>query len=122
MKNRIKSSEIKAVRDELLKQQGGCAICGEQPKVPHLDHDHKTGAIRGVLCSNHNMYLGKIENSCARYLIPRDQLPDILEKTATYLREHSSSQHGLVHPTHKTAEEKSALAKKRRARKLKDSK
>ncbi len=119
---RIKASEVKAVREELLAQQGGCAICGEQPKVPHLDHDHKTGLIRGVLCSNHNMYLGKIENSCARYLISRDQLADILEKTATYLRLHETDQTGLLYPTHLTDDEKKTRAKKRRQKKLEQNK
>jgi hypothetical protein len=36
--------------DELVVRQGGvCAICG-RPDPEHLDHDHETGAVRGVLC------------------------------------------------------------------------
>src|SRR5436190_198161 len=38
----------------LLAQDGRCAICGGVPKRVdgwHVDHDHATGAIRGVLCS-----------------------------------------------------------------------
>ena len=33
-------------------QKGKCAICGRPPKKIRLaiDHDHKTGAIRGLLC------------------------------------------------------------------------
>lgn len=37
-------------------QGGGCAVCGGKPKSKRLavDHDHKTGAVRGLLCSRHN--------------------------------------------------------------------
>jgi hypothetical protein len=36
--------------DHLLAEQGGvCAICGED-NPEHVDHDHRTGYIRGVLC------------------------------------------------------------------------
>lgn len=46
--------------DSLLAAQGGrCAICRAQPKSKRLavDHDHKSGAVRGLLCSrcNHDL-------------------------------------------------------------------
>lgn len=46
--------------DALLEAQGGkCAICRRRPKSKRLavDHDHKTGAVRGLLCSrcNHDL-------------------------------------------------------------------
>jgi hypothetical protein len=54
--------------DDILKAQGGvCAICGTD--VPggtgrfHVDHDHKTGKIRGLLCSNCNAMLGYSKDS-----------------------------------------------------------
>lgn len=40
--------------DRILSAQGGgCAICKKKPKTMRLavDHDHKTGLIRGLLCS-----------------------------------------------------------------------
>lgn len=43
--------------DMLLERQGGkCAICRAKPKSQRLavDHDHKTGAVRGLLCSRCN--------------------------------------------------------------------
>lgn len=46
--------------DELLRRQGGkCAICRARPKSKRLavDHDHRSGAVRGLLCSrcNHDL-------------------------------------------------------------------
>jgi hypothetical protein len=40
----------------LAAQGGGCAICGNPPKTRrlHVDHDHKTGNVRGLLCHKHN--------------------------------------------------------------------
>ena len=51
-------------REEYEKRRAeaaGCAICGgvsENGKDLHLDHDHKTGRLRGFLCENHNRGLG----------------------------------------------------------------
>lgn len=44
----------------LFEQDGVCYICKEHPKKRALDidHDHKTGKVRGLLCSNHNRALG----------------------------------------------------------------
>ncbi len=46
--------------DRLLAAQGGgCAICGNPPKTRrlHVDHDHKTGRVRGLLCHRDNRIL-----------------------------------------------------------------
>jgi hypothetical protein len=49
--------------DELAATQGGrCAICGaKDPR--HLDHDHITGANRGVLCFSCNGALGQFADN-----------------------------------------------------------
>ena len=43
-------------------QKGKCAICGkhqsEFKKALHIDHCHKTGKLRGLLCSNCNTGIG----------------------------------------------------------------
>jgi len=51
--------------ERLLAAQGGvCAICKRPPKQGgrrlHVDHDHSTGSVRGLLCFICNRYiLGK---------------------------------------------------------------
>lgn len=69
--------------DKMLKSQGGvCAICNEpethmrngKTKALAVDHDHKTGKIRGLLCSDCNTGIGKLKDdpsvlrSAIRYL------------------------------------------------------
>ena len=54
--------------DELLVSQGGgCAICGKPPgKISlHVDHDHGTGEIRGLLCVGCNNALGQFHDDPA---------------------------------------------------------
>ena len=54
---------------EMLALQGGrCAICGHSDLsdpnfFPLVDHCHKTGKIRGLLCMNCNQGLGKFKDS-----------------------------------------------------------
>lgn len=65
--------------DALARQSdGACAIChrGEsRDRRLSLDHDHKTGQIRGFLCSRCNLLLGGAGDN-----------PDLLEQAAQYLR------------------------------------
>lgn len=48
----------------LIKQKGLCACCYKDLALtvrrPHLDHDHITGAIRGILCRGCNMGIGQL--------------------------------------------------------------
>jgi hypothetical protein len=61
----------------------GCAICGAaqgttKRRLP-VDHCHKTGKVRGVLCMFCNTAIGKFRDD-----------PELCEKAAHYLRSHRS--------------------------------
>lgn len=65
-------------RDAMAEVQGGlCAICHEPPLNRRLavDHDHETGAVRGLLCTACNTTLGRFNDD-----------PNRFEAAAAYLR------------------------------------
>ena len=85
--------------NKLLAVQGGkCAICRKPPKGRvrlHVDHDHKTSLIRGLLCFTCNHGLGSfyddvtLLSAATRYLnkaeyvnahVPTDMTKDELSK------------------------------------------
>ncbi len=72
---RYKSYELKSrygisleeYEDILAKQNGRCAICGvQEPRgmgMFHVDHCHDTSKVRGLLCNECNMGIGKLKDS-----------------------------------------------------------
>jgi protein-arginine kinase activator protein McsA len=44
-------------------QGGKCSICQNPIINLHVDHDHKTGKVRGLLCNNCNTGLGSLRDS-----------------------------------------------------------
>lgn len=60
-------------------QKGVCAICKRSPRgrVLHVDHDHVTGKVRGLLCDNCNHGLGKFKDSPGLLRIAADYLEEI---------------------------------------------
>jgi hypothetical protein len=60
-------------------QAGRCAICKSTPTVKRLsvDHDHKTGVVRGLLCTNCNLGLGNFKDN-----------QEILKAASDYLSGH----------------------------------
>lgn len=74
--------------DFLIKQQGGlCAVCGQPPSDSNtrahwngklcVDHDHDTGAVRGMLCNDCNLAVGY------------GKTPEVLRAAADYLERHA---------------------------------
>lgn len=56
-------------------QDGGCAICGKkQTRAFDVDHCHKTGRVRGLLCTSCNRMIGHAGDN-----------PESLRRAADYL-------------------------------------
>lgn len=50
----------------LKSQDGKCAICRHAPlpgKELHIDHNHRTDRVRGLLCQKCNVYIGMIHEN-----------------------------------------------------------
>lgn len=119
MARRITKAEVAAVRHRLQIQQGNkCALCGvdfsEKEVVGGkiktkyracLDHDHNTGHIRAVICNNCNGIEGKIFGLATRAKRKRTALA-FLADLVRYWHKHRTDQTGLIHPEHKTDEER----------------
>ena len=63
--------------DAILAHQGGaCGVCQGKRRYPlHVDHDHKTGRVRGLLCK-----------SCNRRLLPAGHDdPVLFDRAISYL-------------------------------------
>jgi hypothetical protein len=65
----------------LAKQKNKCAICGmdqsESPKILCVDHNHKTGKVRGLLCKSCNLFIGNAHDNI-----------DLLKNAIRYLRKY----------------------------------
>ena len=114
---KLKYSQVKPLRESLLKEQANvCALC-QQTIIDDavLDHDHSTGAIRGVLHRGCNALLGKIENNMARNKVDLGRLSKIAENLIAYIVDNPKSE--FLHPTFKTTEERKMAYKKKRKKK-----
>lgn len=66
--------------DRLMQEQDGrCAICRREPdRTLHVDHDHETGAVRGLLCDTCNRGIGYFHED-----------PERLRAAASYVDHHT---------------------------------
>jgi hypothetical protein len=63
---------------ELISKQGGyCAICSNLMTNKAVDHDHKTGKLRGILCYQCNSGLGMFKDNI-----------ETMKKAINYLEKH----------------------------------
>jgi len=74
----------------MVEAQGGkCAIC-KVKDAEHVDHDHETGEVRGILCFTCNVGLGNFSDDPERLLLAHRYLtrptPDTVERVAARLR------------------------------------
>lgn len=74
------------------KQEGKCAVCtapmqprGRTKDAVVVDHNHKTGAVRALLCRGCNHGIGSLMDC-----------PEVLESAAKYLREHGNYSSSLI--------------------------
>ena len=98
----LKTTQLKEFKESLL--PCNCQICGKPlTSSDVLDHQHMTskeiigengaGLIRGLLCSNCNVFLGKIENASKRFGIK--DLPSALQNIIIYLTQDNLP---FIHP------------------------
>lgn len=74
-KHRISARDWDRMYDQ---QRARCAVCDEEHSKMVVDHDHETGNTRALLCHACNLVLGHSGDD-----------PELLERAARYLREHS---------------------------------
>jgi hypothetical protein len=76
-------------------QCGVCAICKEprpEERTLHVDHDHETGEIRGLLCFRCNNAIGDLRDdveliaALLGYLQRDDELDAVIRERAHALR------------------------------------
>ncbi len=94
----MKYKDIPLLRNKLLEEQNNiCLLCKtEIINDAVLDHNHKTGNIRGVLHRGCNCLLGKIENNLVRNRINENMLEEIMINLINYI----GTKRDEIHPLH----------------------
>lgn len=88
----IKQDKLAKYREE--NKPDKCPILGHSAYTPVVDHDHKSGRIRGVVSSEGNALLGKIENfHRSRCVHGVYDLPTVLRSLANYIEQAQGPYH-----------------------------
>ena len=80
---------LEEFNEKLKSQNNKCAICGndetrDKHNVFAVDHCHKTGKVRGLLCHNCNYVLGGVKDNIM-----------LLEQAIQYLKDNNATEHLL---------------------------
>ncbi len=63
------------VLDMIKEQEFKCPVCGNEINLTsHVDHDHESGIIRGILCKNCNIALGLLSDDIGNLFRAADYL------------------------------------------------
>lgn len=114
--HRLTKREADNLRKELIVSQNNtCALCLDtlEGKTACLDHDHRTGLVRSVLCLNCNGIEGKIFNLCRRAKRKFTEQHFLMQVYHYWLLHTAEKSGGVLHPSHRTADEKRILRNKR---------
>jgi len=92
----VKQSDLKQFRED--NRPSECPIIEVENPSWVVDHDHYSGQIRGVISSEGNTYLGRLENAFNRMSLTARKvgLPKMLKNIADYLTKKDTN---LLHPT-----------------------
>lgn len=122
IKLRDNKVEIDAYKKELMEAQGNkCPLCGGSllaiiPKNRVLDHSHRTGYCRAVVCRGCNGAEGKILGLVAGYGKAGDSIYyqiKFLRNLADYWEKHQTPQTDRIYHKHKSAAELREAANKK---------
>lgn len=88
LQHKLNGYGISLAEYEILIAENGynCAICkgrGKSKESLHIDHNHNTGKVRGLLCKRCNTALGYFDDN-----------PDSLNSAAEYLRQRGTKHDG----------------------------
>lgn len=126
MSKKLTRTQASALAAKLVRESGGCPICQrswatilaeyeakvqskgiKRRQVPYvLDHDHKTGLCRGVLCRGCNGAEGRITNIAATWGKQGHDGARVISWLKRLVRYLDSPSLPYVYPTHMSEEEK----------------
>lgn len=124
---KIPRSQLKTYTITLLKRDQNmcCAICGRPIDLKVrgnksdyvVDHNHETGAIRGILHRSCNSAEGKVLKAAGSWGAKDCSITASIEwlrKMLAYHDHHEQNPSIYIYPAHKTEAEKLLIAKKKR--------